>query len=164
LAKLAVIYGTGTGHTGEMAEQIDGGARSEGLETEVILLGNVTENVPGGGRTTSVDDALAIMDSADAVAIGSSTYNMLPVVFVAQLLEKAGSLDLDGKVGAAFGPYQSPPESCRDNHRCHEGMGHGCNRTRVAGIRCDHQQDKTGVKGAWRKHRKSTFRKELGGE
>jgi flavorubredoxin len=112
LAKLAVIYGTGTGHTGEMAEQIDDGARSEGLETEVILLGNVTEDVPGGrGRTTSVDDALAIMDSADAVAIGSSTYEMKPVVFVEQLLTKAGSLDLSGKVGAAFGPYATRPKA-----------------------------------------------------
>jgi len=112
LAKLAVIYGTGTGHTGEMAEQIDDEARSEGLETEVILLGNVTEDVPGGrGRTTSVDDALAIMDSADAVAIGSSTYEMKPVVFVAQLLKKAGSLDLSGKVGAAFGPYATRPKA-----------------------------------------------------
>jgi len=111
LAKLAVIYGTGTGHTGEMAEQIDDGARSEGLETEVILLGNVTEDVPGGGRTTSVDDALAIMDSADAVAIGSSTYEMKPVVFVEQLLKKAGSLDLSGKVGTAFGPYATRPKA-----------------------------------------------------
>jgi len=112
LVKLAVIYGTGTGHTGEMAEQIDGGARSEGLETEVILLGNVTEDVPGGaGRITSVDDALAIMDSADAVAIGSSMYEMKPVVFVVQLLEKAGSLDLSGKVGAAFGPYATRPKA-----------------------------------------------------
>ena len=112
MAKLAVIYGTGTGHTGEMAEQIDDGARSEGLETEVILLGNLTEDVPGGrGRTTSVDDALAIMDSADAVAIGSSTYEMKPVVFVAQLLKKAGSLDLSGKVGAAFGPYATRPKA-----------------------------------------------------
>lgn len=112
MAKLAVIYGTGTGHTGEMAEQIDDGARSEGLETEVILLGNVTEDVPGGrGRTTSVDDALAIMDSADAVAIGSSTYEMKPVVFVEQLLKKAGSLDLSGKVGTAFGPYATRPKA-----------------------------------------------------
>ena len=112
MAKLAVIYGTGTGHTGEMAEQIDDGARSEGLETEVILLGSVTEDVPGGrGRTTSVDDALAIMDSADAVAIGSSTYEMKPVVFVEQLLTKAGSLDLSGKVGAAFGPYATRPKA-----------------------------------------------------
>ena len=111
MAKLAIIYGTGTGHTGEMAEQIDDGARSEGLETELILLGNVTEDAPGGGRITSVDDALAIVDSADAVAIGSSTYNMLPVVFVAQLLEKAGSLDLSGKVGTAFGPYATRPKA-----------------------------------------------------
>nr|QNO49819.1 hypothetical protein DBPBNLAN_00029 [Methanosarcinales archaeon ANME-2c ERB4]QNO49958.1 hypothetical protein FNHNGOKL_00026 [Methanosarcinales archaeon ANME-2c ERB4] len=146
MAKLAVIYGTGTGHTGEMAEQIDDGARSEGLETEVILLGNVTEDVPRGGRTMSADDALAIMDSADAVAIGSSTYDMKPVVFVEQLLKKAGSLDLSGRVGTAFGPYQNPPQSCWDHHRCHEGMGHGCGGTRVAGIRCNNRQDKTGVR------------------
>ncbi|MEA1943859.1 MAG: flavodoxin domain-containing protein [Euryarchaeota archaeon] len=111
MAKLAVIYGTGTGHTGEMAEQIDDGARSEGLEIEVMLLDNVTEDVPGGGRTTSVDDALAIMESADAVAIGSSTYNLKPVVFVEQLLKKAGSLDLSGKVGTAFGPYATRPKA-----------------------------------------------------
>ena len=77
----------------------------------MILLGNVTEDVPGGGRTTSVDDVLAIMDSADAVAIGSSTYNMLPVVFVEQLLKKAESLDLSGKVGTAFGPYATRPKA-----------------------------------------------------
>ncbi|MCK5108586.1 MAG: hypothetical protein KAR25_02760 [Methanosarcinales archaeon] len=164
MAKLAVIYGTGTSRTGEMAEQIDDGARSEGLETEVILLGDVTGDVPGGGRTTSVDDALAIMDSADAVAMVSSTYGVLPVVFVERLTEKAGSIDLSGKVGTAFGPYQSPPQSGRDHHRCHEGMRYGCGGTGVAGIRCDNRQDETGVPGTWREHRKSTFRKELGGE
>ena len=145
MAKLAVLFGTGTGHTGEMAEQIEDGARSEGLETEVILLGNLTEDVPGGGLITSVDDALAIIDSADAVAIGSSTYDMLPVVFVQQLMDRAKSLDLSGKVGTAFGSYQSPPQSCRDHHRCHEGDGHGCVGTRVAGIRHAWFQDKTGV-------------------
>ncbi len=124
MAKLVILYGTGTGHTGEMAELIGDGAMSEGIETTVVLLGNVTEDVPGGGRITSVDDALTIMNSADAVAIGSSTYNMKPVVFVQQLMDRAKSLDLSGKVGTAFGSYQSPPQSCRAHHRRHEGDGH----------------------------------------
>jgi len=51
------------------------------------------------------------MDSADAVAIGSSTYEVKPVVFVEQLLKKAGSLDLSGKVGTAFGPYATRPKA-----------------------------------------------------
>ncbi|PXF60631.1 MAG: hypothetical protein C4B59_08140 [Candidatus Methanogaster sp.] len=111
MAKLAIIYGSGTGNTAEMAAAVDDGARSEGLETEALLLGNLTEDVPDGRSTTSVNDALAIMDSADAVAIGSSTYEMKPVVFVGQLLEKAGSLDLSGKVGTAFGPYATRPKA-----------------------------------------------------
>ena len=111
MAKLAVIYGSGTGNTAEMAAAVDDGARSEGLETEMLLLGNLTEDVPDGRSTTSVDDALAIMESAEAVAIGSSTYEMKPVVFVAQLLKKAENLDLSGKVGAAFGPYATRPKA-----------------------------------------------------
>ncbi|HIE32168.1 MAG TPA: FprA family A-type flavoprotein [Methanosarcinales archaeon] len=111
MAKLAIIYGTGTGHTGEMAELIGDGARSEGLETEVLKLGGVTEDVPGGGRTTSVDDALSIMDSADAVAIGSSTYELKPVIFVQQLMDRARDLDLSDKVGTAFGSYATRPKA-----------------------------------------------------
>jgi flavorubredoxin len=51
------------------------------------------------------------MDSADAVAIGSSTYDMKPVVFVQQLMDRAKSLDLSGKVGTAFGPYATRPKA-----------------------------------------------------
>lgn len=111
MAKLALIYGTGTGHTGEMAELIDDGARSEGLETVVIMLGAETEDVPGGKRTAGVDDALSIMNSADAVAIGSPTYNLKPVIFVQQLIDRAGSLDMSGKVGTAFGSYATRPKA-----------------------------------------------------
>lgn len=90
MPKLIIIYGTGSHNTEKMAEAIEEGARSEGIET-------VLKNV-------SFAEINGLFD-ADAVAIGSPNYRDAMMPAVQKFLNEMAEIDLRGKIGLAFGSY-----------------------------------------------------------
>lgn len=90
MATLAIIYGTGFGNTGIMAKAIEEGARKEGIE---VTIKKVEEASPGD------------VEKADAIAIGSPTYKGAAMPTVIKFVESLAKLNLQGKVGTAFGSY-----------------------------------------------------------
>jgi flavorubredoxin len=90
MPKLVIIYGTGSHNTERMAQAIEEGARSEGIET---ILKNV-----------SSADKIELID-AHAIAIGSPNYRDLMMPTVQKFLNELASIDLSGKIGLAFGSY-----------------------------------------------------------
>ncbi len=90
MSKLVIIYGTGSHNTERMAEAIEEGARSEGVET---LLKNVS-------CASKMD-----LYSADAVAIGSPNYRDAMMPTVKKFLDEIAGINLRGKIGLAFGSY-----------------------------------------------------------
>ena len=90
MPKLVIIYGTGSHNTERMAVAIEEGAKAEGLET-------VLKNVNDANKNELKD--------ADAVAIGSPNYRDAMMPTVQKFLNDIAVIDLNGKVGLAFGSY-----------------------------------------------------------
>ncbi|MDF1532703.1 MAG: flavodoxin domain-containing protein [Bacteroidales bacterium] len=90
MARLAIIYGTGFGNTGLMAQAIEEGAKSTGVE---VIIKNVKES------------GIADVEGADAIAIGSATYKGEAMPEVIEFVKGMAGLSLKGKVGIAFGSY-----------------------------------------------------------
>lgn len=90
MAKLIIVYASGMGTTKAMAEAIEEGARSAGVET----------------TTKSAYDAIPEeLAEADGVALGSSTYDYAMLKPMETFLDRLKTVNLKGKVGAAFGAY-----------------------------------------------------------
>lgn len=87
---LVLVYVTKSGNTRLVAEAIAEGARSMELNAEVLDL-----------RDTSLDDVL----KADAIAIGSPTYEQRLLPPIEKLLDSLDSEKCRGKLGIAFGSY-----------------------------------------------------------
>lgn len=89
MAKVVIIYGTGTGNTERVAIGIKEGVEAAGAD--VVLK-------KYDGEPIDISDA-------DAVLVGSPTYNLKPMPFVNQIFDGEQGAKLEGKVGAAFGSY-----------------------------------------------------------
>jgi flavodoxin I len=90
MAKLVIIYGTGFGNTGIMAQAIEEGAKNAGLD---VISKKVEEATP------------ADIENADAIAIGSATYRGAAMPSVIKYVEEMGKTSLQGKLGTSFGSY-----------------------------------------------------------
>jgi len=90
MPKLVIIYGTGSHNAERMAQAIEEGARTEGVET-------ILKNVSSAEKIELVD--------AHAIAIGSPNYRDLMMPTVKKFLDELATLDLSGKIGLAFGSY-----------------------------------------------------------
>jgi len=90
MGKLAIIYGTGFGNTGLMAQAIEEGAKSAGVEVTIKAV-----------KMASISD----VKEADAIAIGSATYRGMAMPDVIEFVKGMAGLSLEGKVGTAFGSY-----------------------------------------------------------
>jgi flavodoxin I len=90
MGKLAIIYGTGFGNTGLMAQGIEEGAKSAGVEVTLKAV-----------KMASISD----VEEADAIAIGSATYRGMAMPDVIEFVKGMTGLPLEGKVGTAFGSY-----------------------------------------------------------
>ena len=89
MAKVVLIYGTGSGNTERVAMGIIEGIEAAGAE--VVLK-------KYGGEFIDLSDA-------DAVLVGSPTYNTKPMPFINSIFEGEQGDQFDGKVGAAFGSF-----------------------------------------------------------
>jgi flavodoxin short chain len=97
MPKVAIIYASGLGRTKQMAEAIADGARTvDGVD---VLLKDAYD-----AKANDVKDA-------DAILLGGSTYNYKLIKAMDPFLKEVESLDLKGKVGAAFGSYGWSGES-----------------------------------------------------
>jgi flavorubredoxin len=95
LRTLLVFYLSAYGSTGRMAEAIAAGAETvPGIRVSIYDL-------EGGEVEPFVD----LVESADAIALGSPTVNGDAVKPVWDLLSSLAVVSLRGKVGAAFGSY-----------------------------------------------------------
>jgi len=92
--KVLIFYASAHGNTKMMAEEIAKGAAIDGVE---VLSFDLTETDPS--------DVLDLIESAQALIIGSPTINGDAVKPVWDLLSSLATIRLRGKVGAAFGSY-----------------------------------------------------------
>ncbi len=90
MPKLVVVYLSTSGNTKAMADAIVEGARSRNIEAKAVNF-----------HEAKIED----MKSADAIALGSSTfhYKMLPPM--EKFIDSLGKASLKARVGAAFGSY-----------------------------------------------------------
>lgn len=91
---LIVFYASSYGNTARMAESIALGAQETGMKVSLLDLSAVD---PG--------QAIDQIEAADALAVGSLTINGDAVKPVWDLLSSLATLNLRGKVGAAFGSF-----------------------------------------------------------
>lgn len=89
MAKVLIIYYSGTGNTEEMAEMVKKGAETEKVEVEVKKV-----------EQTNLDDLL----EADGIIIGSPTYYGTLAAPIKKLIDESVAYhgQLAGKVGGAF--------------------------------------------------------------
>lgn len=87
---LVVVYLSTSGNTKRMADAIVEGAESRGISSAAVSFYDVD---------------LDKLRSADAIAIGSSTFWYKMHDAMEKFLERLKPLNLNGKVGAAFGSY-----------------------------------------------------------
>ncbi len=92
--RLMVLYASSYGNTARMAEAIALGAQEAGAKASLLDLSAVD-----AGQV--VDE----IEAADALAVGSLTINGDAVKPVWDLLSSLATLNLRGKIGAAFGSY-----------------------------------------------------------
>lgn len=91
MPKLAIIYASGLGRTKTMAEAISNGAMTiPGVE--VVLK-------------AAYDASPEDVKGAEAIALGGSTYNYKLIKAMDPFLNEMATLDLKGRIGAAFGSY-----------------------------------------------------------
>ena len=91
---LLVFYASAYGNTAALAEKIADGARSEGAKATVM-----------DAAATELGVMIDRIEAADGIAVGSATINADAVEPVWYLLSHLATLNLKGKVGAAFGSY-----------------------------------------------------------
>ena len=100
---LIIFYMSAYGSTARMAEAIRAGAEEQpGLRVSLYDL--------EGGETQPFVD---LIESADALALGSPTINGDAVKPIWDLLSSLAVIDLKGKLGAAFGSYGWTGEAVR---------------------------------------------------
>ncbi len=102
MPKLVIIYGTGSHNTERMAEAVEEGAKSHGVET-------VLKNVSHADKTDVID--------AEAIAIGSPNYRDAMMPSVQKFLNELANVDLSGKIGLAFGSYGWGLEAIQEINR-----------------------------------------------
>lgn len=93
--KALVIYSTMTGNTKKLAEKLLLGLEDKGINTEVI---NVSKDF-------DMDSIKSSIESADLLLFGSSTRYADMVGGIEEVLKGVKDMDLQNKVGAAFGTY-----------------------------------------------------------
>lgn len=103
MPKLVIIYGTGMGNTEMMARAVEEGAKSAGVDIVFKKL-----------DIAKLDDYLKDIADADAIILGSPTYNRKMMMAMKRLIDSAEKLDLKGKVGTAFGSYGYSGEAVID--------------------------------------------------
>ena len=91
---LLVFYASAYGNTAMLAEKIAEGARAEGAKALVM-----------DAAATELGVMIDRIEAADGIAVGSATINADAVEPVWYLLSHLATLNLKGKVGAAFGSY-----------------------------------------------------------
>ncbi|MFC1925656.1 flavodoxin domain-containing protein [Chloroflexota bacterium] len=96
MPRAILIYETSSGYTEKMANAIVEGMEEAGVE--VLVRRTMKMNM----------DELA---GADALVLGSPTYNNTLIMPMQTLLSKMEGVDLKGKIGAAFGSYGSTGEA-----------------------------------------------------
>ncbi len=93
--KAAIIYSTMTGNTKKLAEKLSFGLEEKGINTEVI---NVSKEF-------DLDRIKDSIKNADLLLFGSSTRYADMVGRIEEVLKEIKNMDLNNKVGAAFGSY-----------------------------------------------------------
>src|SRR5659263_705714 len=90
MTRVVVVYLSTSGNTKAMADAIVEGAKSRNVDAEAFNF-----------HEAKIED----IKSADAIAIGSSTfyYKILPPM--EKFIENLGKANVSGKPGAAFGSY-----------------------------------------------------------
>lgn len=91
---LLVFYASAYGNTAMLAEKIAEGARAEGAKAMVM-----------DAAATELGVMIDRIEAADGIAVGSATINADAVEPVWYLLSHLATLNLKGKVGAAFGSF-----------------------------------------------------------
>ena len=91
-SQVLVYYASAHGNTAKMAEKIAEGARSLGCKVDVYDAENL-----------NIAEHLDSLEAADAVLFGSPTINNDVVKPVWDVLNSLATLDMKGKIGAAFG-------------------------------------------------------------
>ena len=89
MAKVILIYGTGSGNTARVANGIIEGIKAAGAETVL----------------KKYDGEFIDLSDADAVMVGSPTYNTKPMPFINSIFEGEQGDQFNGKIGAAFGSF-----------------------------------------------------------
>ena len=107
MAKALIVYATRTGETQQIAELIAEGIRFAGHQAEVVNVKTIkTENE---------------IEGFDAYVFGSSTYHGEMLQGMKTFLFLTEKVDLDGKVGGAFGSFGWSGEA---NDRIFDTMKH----------------------------------------
>ncbi len=91
MPEVLIIYDSHTGNTEKMAQCVAEGARSvAGVEVNVKYFAKIEE-----------------LANADAIIFGAPTYYHDMTIPIKQILEEAAkaNVNLEGKIGAAFGSY-----------------------------------------------------------
>ena len=91
MGKTIVIYSTRTSQTKNIAELIAEGVRFSGAEAEVVNITKIKKEVD--------------LEGYDAYVFGSATYHGAMMQGMKTMLFLAEKVDLEGKVGGAFGAY-----------------------------------------------------------
>jgi flavodoxin short chain len=90
MPKVVVVYLSTSGNTKAMADAIVEGAKSRNVDAEAFTF-----------HEAKIDD----IKSADAIAIGSSTFHYKILPPMEKFIESLGKANVSGKPGAAFGSY-----------------------------------------------------------
>jgi len=90
MAKIVVVYLSTSGNTKKMADAIVEGAKSRNIDAIAMNFHEVR---------------IEEIKSADAIAIGSSTFYYKALPPMERFIESLEKADVTGKVGAAFGSY-----------------------------------------------------------
>jgi flavodoxin short chain len=90
MTKIVVVYLSTSGNTKAMADAIVEGAKSRNVDAEAVNF-----------HEAKIED----LKSADAIAIGSSTFHYKILPPMEKFIENLGKANVSGKTGAAFGSY-----------------------------------------------------------
>ncbi len=89
MTKVVLIYGTGSGNTKRVANGIIEGIEAAGADAVL----------------KKYDGEFVDLSDADAVLVGSPTYNTKPMPFINSIFDGEQGEQFDGKIGAAFGSF-----------------------------------------------------------
>ena len=107
MAKALVVYATRTGETQTIADLIAEGIRFSGHQADVVGVKEIKDE--------------AALNGYDAYVFGSSTYHGEMLQGMKTFLFIAEKVDLEGKIGGAFGSFGWSGEA---NDRIFETMKH----------------------------------------